>query len=48
MKSKSLMLLLIGAMLLCVACPSAFADNVYATIRGTATDATGAVSCFRE
>ena len=43
MKSKSLMLLLIGAMLLCVACPSAFADNVYATIRGTATDATGAV-----
>jgi hypothetical protein len=43
MKSKSLMVLLIGALLLCVACQPAFADNVYATIRGTAADTTGAV-----
>jgi carboxypeptidase family protein len=42
MKSRTLMVLLIGATLLCVA-QSAFADNVYATIRGIAADPQGAV-----
>jgi hypothetical protein len=43
MKSKSLMVLLIGIIFLCVAYQPASADSIYATIRGTAADPQGAV-----
>ncbi|MGC2695637.1 MAG: carboxypeptidase regulatory-like domain-containing protein [Candidatus Angelobacter sp.] len=43
MKSKTLRVLLAGVILLLVASQAALADNVYATIRGTAADTTGAV-----
>ncbi|HEU4413954.1 MAG TPA: carboxypeptidase regulatory-like domain-containing protein [Candidatus Angelobacter sp.] len=43
MKSKTLRVLLAGVILLFVASQSALADNVYATIRGTTADTTGAV-----
>lgn len=43
MKSKSLRVLLTGALLVLFATQSALADNVYATIRGVVTDSSGAV-----
>jgi len=43
MKSKSLRVLLTGALLVLFATQAAFADNVYATIRGVVTDSSGAV-----